>query len=187
LHSPADDPRSDHELVEAINAGDVEAFASLYRRHRDWAVSLALRFTGDHALALDVLQEAFLYLLKKFPGFELTSQLRTFLYPAVRHLAIAAHQKAGRSQSGGIELAELELPAPAATPDVTTSRDRLAAVLASLSHDHREVLLLRFVDGLSLGEIAEATEVPLGTVKSRLHHALAALRQDSRTRNLFGE
>ena len=49
----------------------------------------------------------------------------------------------------------------------------------------REVLLLRFVDGLSLAEIAEAMDIPLGTVKSRLHNALQTLRQDERTRNFF--
>jgi RNA polymerase sigma-70 factor (ECF subfamily) len=47
------------------------------------------------------------------------------------------------------------------------------------------VLLLRFVDGFSLNEIAEALEIPLGTVKSRLHHALDSLRQDGRTRKFF--
>ncbi len=186
MHPPTDDDaRDDRELVAAINDGDAEAFAVLYQRHRDWTVSLALRFTGDHSLALDVLQETFLYLLKKFPGFELTSQLRTFLYPAVRHLSIAARKKANRSQSDGTGLDEIELPAPAPAADLATARDQLAAALAGLSFDHREVLLLRFADGLDLAEIAEATKVPLGTVKSRLHHALASLRQDPRTRNLF--
>jgi RNA polymerase sigma-70 factor (ECF subfamily) len=54
-----------------------------------------------------------------------------------------------------------------------------------LSEEHREVLLLRFVDCLSLAEIAEAIEIPLGTVKSRLHNALELLRQDERTKEFF--
>lgn len=53
----------DAELVAAINQGDHAAFETLYRRHRDWTVNLAFRFTGDEALALDVMQETFLYLL----------------------------------------------------------------------------------------------------------------------------
>ena len=60
--------------------------------------------------------------------------------------------------------------------------DQLAAVLANLSDGHREVLLLRFVDGLSLAEISEALEIPLGTAKSRLHNALAMLRADPKNR-----
>ena len=61
----------------------------------------------------------------------------------------------------------------------------LAIVLASLSTEQREVLQLRFVDGLSLAEIADAMEIPLGTVKSRLHNALTSLRKDPRTKNFF--
>src|SRR5262245_58920063 len=57
----AEDPRSDEDLVALVNQGDTKAFEALYRRHRDWVANLAARFTGDHALALDVLQETFLY------------------------------------------------------------------------------------------------------------------------------
>ena len=185
LQPTHDDPRADHDLIAAVNRGDDEAFESLYRRHRDWVVHLALRFTGDHALALDVLQETFLYFLKKFPGFTLTCQLRSFLYPAVRNLALATRRKAERLQSEDGELPELEAPTPAPTGD--TARDQLAAVVAALSEAHREVLLLRFVDGLSLNEIAEALEIPLGTVKSRLHNALDALRRDQRTKEFFDQ
>ena len=95
MAAPVDDPlksnsRSDQELIAAINNGDSGAFELLYYRHRDWVVSLAYRFTGDRELALDVLQETFLYFLRKFPGFILTAQLKTFLYPAVRNLSISA-------------------------------------------------------------------------------------------------
>ena len=65
------------------------------------------------------------------------------------------------------------------------SRNDLAIALANLSEEHRETLLLRYVDGMALAEIAEATNVPLGTVKSRLHNALEALRQDKRARQYF--
>ena len=60
-----------------------------------------------------------------------------------------------------------------------------AKVLAGLPEAHREVLLMRFVDGMSLAEIAEALSVPDGTVKSRLHNAAAALRKDERTVRYF--
>ena len=175
------DCRADEELVAAANCGDAEAFAVLYHRHRDWVAKLALRFTGQPDLALDVLQETFLYLLRKFPGFTLTARLQTFLYPAVKNLAIAARRKAERFRSDPVELNDL----PAPTPQPPTRREELAQALAMLSDEHREVLLLRFVDDLSLAEIADALEVPLGTVKSRLHNALGRLRQDERTRRYF--
>lgn len=175
----------DAELVAAINQGSHTAFETLYRRHRDWTVNLAFRFTGDEALALDVMQETFLYLLRKFPGFELRASLRTFLYPAVRNLSIAARRKAGRCQAGA---GEEDILAKLAAPEVAVSgSDDLTAVLAGLTDEHREVLLLRFVDGLSLEEISVAMEIPRGTVKSRLHNALKLLRENPRTRELFGE
>lgn len=177
--------RSDQELISALNAGESSAFEALYRRHREWVVSLAFRLTQDHALALDVLQETFLYLLKKFPGFVLTAHLQTFFYPVVRNLSIAARRKAHRVQGDDMLLDNVE--APAQTPSATDHRDQLSIVLAGLSEDQREVLLLRFVDDLDLAEIGVALGIPLGTVKSRLHNALKLLRADPRTKELFEE
>ena len=179
------DARTDEALIAATNACDPEAFEVLYRRHRDWVVNLAFRFTGDRDLALDVLQDAFLYFLKKFPGFRLTCQLRSFLYPVVRHLSIAAQRKARRCQSDGTDLADLEAAKSSEATTSPSDREQLAAALAGLTEEHRETLLLRFVDGLSLKEISEALGIPLGTVKSRLHQALAVLRRDERTKAWF--
>ena len=176
---------SDQQLIAAINAGDAAAFEALYFRHRDWVVNLACRFTGSEDLALDVMQETFLYFLKKFPGFRLTANLKTFLYPAVKNLSIAARRKAGRYQSTEAEQQLLEQTATD-TPQPCRSSE-LAATLAHLSEEHREVLWLRFVDDLSLAEIAEATTIPLGTVKSRLHNALNALRRDEWAKRFFNE
>jgi RNA polymerase sigma-70 factor (ECF subfamily) len=177
------DLRNDTELIAAVNSGDVDAFEALYWRYRDWVIGLAWRFTGDSDLALDVMQETFLYLLRKFPGFRLTAKLKTFLYPAVRHLSMGARRKATRYQSKESDLQAIEALATTA-PD-SGDDAALAAVLANLPALHREVLLLRFIDELSLQEIAAAIDIPLGTVKSRLHNALATLREDPRTKSFF--
>jgi RNA polymerase sigma-70 factor (ECF subfamily) len=184
LETPSDDPRPDDTLIALINQGEMEAFEALYRRHRNWVMGLACRIAGDHNLALDVLQEVFLYVLRKFPGFRLGCQFRSFLYPAVRNLAIAAREKAARSQAGdAIELDQLE--AQPMARNNPSERVVLADALKTLPEPQREVLLLRFVDGFSLEEIGTVLEVPTGTVKSRLHHALAALRKDPRIRRYF--
>jgi len=177
------DPRSDQEIIAAINDGDTDAFEVLYYRYRDWVVGLAFRFIGDRDLALDVLQETFLYFVRKFPGFTLRAQFKTFLYPAIRNLSIAARRKAQRFQSDADEMETMD--ALVASESIASQDEPLTAALALLSGDHREVLLLRFVDGLSLAEIAEAINIPLGTVKSRLHNALACLRHDPRTKTCF--
>jgi RNA polymerase sigma-70 factor (ECF subfamily) len=177
------DALSDHDLIAAINGGDAGAFEVLYFRYRDWVVALAFRFTEDNDAALDVLQETFLYVLRKFPGFRLTANFKTFLYPAVRNLSIAARRKAQRYQATEEELNQIEnTPGPTEASSATSD---LNIVLAELPEEQREVILLRFVDGLSLNEIAEAIAIPLGTVKSRLHNALQALRRNELTKTYF--
>ncbi len=179
---PPDDPRTDQQLIAAINAGSVEAFEALYRRYRDWVVSLGMRFTGNRDDALDVMQETFSYVLRKFPGFTLTCRFKTFVYPAVKHLSIAQRDKRRRempSDSPALEQGEWT-PAPA-----QGRLDDLAAVLDGLPEIHREVVLLRFVDDLSMAEIGRALDIPAGTVKSRLHHAIAKLRDDPAVRKYF--
>jgi len=176
---PKADPRNDQQLVAAINAGDLRAFDALYYRYRDWVVRLARRFTGNGEDALDVVQETFSYVFRKFPGFHLRAQFTTFLYPVVRNLSLAAVRK---RRGGGGEEVILGVPAPQEKPG---GPGELGIVLAGLPTGQREVLLMRFVDGMSLDEIAKALGIPVGTVKSRMHNALAALRADPRTRDYF--
>lgn len=169
---PQSNSLTDHELVDAINAGDSDAFEVLYHRHKDWVLSLAYRFTGHHDDSLDVMQETFSYVVRKFPGFRLTAAMTTFLYPAVRNLSIAARRKRQRATSGDEDLDVFPKP-----ESQETDRDDFSEMLNSLSDTHREILLMRFVDDLTQPEIATALELPLGTVKSRLHHAVKAIRE----------
>jgi RNA polymerase sigma-70 factor (ECF subfamily) len=188
MNSPrTPDPRSDADLVRAINGGQSAAFDSLYYRYRDWVVRLARRFTGHDDDALDVLQDTFGYVFRKFPGFQLTASMTTFLYPVVKNLSIAARTKRHRHAPGGGDEAVLQNVANVTKADPADARPELAAVLDSLPEGQREVLLMRFVDGMSLQEIGAALAIPEGTVKSRLHNALAALRADERARKYFLE
>jgi len=174
--------KSDEELIALVNDGDADAFEALYYRYRDWVYRLAWRFTRNHADALDVVQDTFGYLLRKFPGFELTASMTTFLYPVVKHTSFAVRRKNRRFGSDDETLSEI--PAPAAKE---TSHGELAAVLRVLSDEQREVLMMKYVDDMSLKEIAAALNIPIGTVKSRLHQALQRLRNDRRTRDYFLE
>lgn len=174
--------RTDQDLIAAINRGDAEAFEVLYFRYRDWVARLALRFTHDEDLALDVMQGVFVYFMKKFPGFELRCELKTFLYPAVRNLAVGMRRKSERYVSN--EEILNEQPSPSASKE-GAGGEILLAVIHSLPEPQREVLMLRFVDGLALNEIAIALEIPLGTVKSRLHNALETLENNPATKRFF--
>lgn len=169
----------DAELVDLCNTGDrnaaADAFATLYARHKDYVLRVAFRYVRDADLALDVLQETFSYILRKFPpvgpGLILSSKLQTLLYVAAKNTAISLSRKSRQVQSTG-EVEPDDLPA-------TGYRDSgdFADLLRGLSPGQREIVTLRFVDDHSLQDIGEILDIPLGTVKSRLHHAIQAMRK----------
>ncbi len=174
---------TDSELVSALNRGDIAAFDALYDRYRDWVFTLAQRWSKNHEDALDVVQETFCYVARKFPGFELRAEFKTFLYPAVKNLSIAARRKRTRFTSGTDLLVRFAIEG--FEPPNGDAPEDLRELFERLPEGQCEVLLLRFVDDFTLDEIAAALEIPLGTVKSRLHNALRALRDDPRTRHYF--
>jgi RNA polymerase sigma-70 factor (ECF subfamily) len=73
---------TDQELIDARD------FDALYHRYRDWVAALAMRFTRNHDDAMDVVQETFTYLFRKLPELKLRAQMKSFLYPAVKHVAL---------------------------------------------------------------------------------------------------
>ncbi len=173
--------------MDAANAGNVQAFEALYERHKDWALALALRFSGDSSDAADAVQETFLHLLGRFPGFELRARMTTFLYPVVRHEALAARRRRGRLATDEAALCAVPAPTDRGGESEKEGHGELLAVLAGLPEPQREVLLLRYAHGLDESEIAELLDIPAGTVKSRAHHALRTLRADPRLRGRFLE
>ncbi len=176
----ADAEPSDGSLVARANRGDRAAFEQLYGRYRDWILAVAYRVTEDRDLAFDVLQEVVVYWLGKFPGFVLAGKVKTFLVPVVRHTALEHLRRRRRGQ--GLELPEA---LPDDRPVSLAGVADLESAVARLPPGQREVLLLHFGDGLALAEVAVALEIPLGTVKSRLGLALAALRSDGRLRRAW--
>ena len=172
------DPRSDEALVRTCNEGHPRAaagaFEALFLRHKDFVLRVALRFAPDVDTALDVLQDTFVQLLRRFPptgeGIALTAKLTTLLYPIAKNTAISAARKAGRFPLDN-DIAVDDLADEPVGEDYDLDR-----LLGGLPPGQREVLTLRFVDGLSLAEIATALGIPEGTVKSRLHTAIARLR-----------
>ncbi len=178
---------SDVELVALCNDGSsseaARAFEALYARHKDYVIRVAMRYVTDPDAALDVLQETFTYLLRKFPpagsGLTLTAQLTTLLYPVAKNSAITLRRKTERFT-----------PSANVQPDDLAAEQRpasgnLGAVLTPLSEERREVLTMRFVDDMSLQDIADALRIPLGTVKSRLHLGIKQLRDSPDVKKLL--
>ena len=134
-----------------------------------------VKITGNEADAKDVTQEVFSYFFSRFPGFELRAQLKTFLYPVVRNKSLDLIRKR-KPQAVLDDHLELE-----AHPhrDEEQERSALTTLVSDLPDFQREVVILRFVDGMQLDEIANELNIPKGTVKSRLHNALETLRKKS--------
>lgn len=165
---PSTDDRGDAELHAAYVAGDERAFAVLYHRHKSWAFAVARRFSDDRDAALDVLQDAFAYVVRSADRVVLRGELRPLLYPVLRRLA--RDRRARDERARPLE----DAPEPAVLPGLP---DEVREHFRKLGPLQQEVLALRFADDLELSEIAACLDVPLGTVKSRLHNALRALRE----------
>lgn len=147
-----------------------------------------MRFTGQNDLAMDVLQETFVYLARKLAAgpMVLTARLTTFLFPVVKNLSIKILQKSRRMGSSLEEMPDSALPqASDADPSIAARQAELETLVDSLPDHQKQVLLMRFVDDLTLGEIALLLKIPVGTVKSRLHLAIAALKRDPAIERYF--
>lgn len=194
----ADDAPSDLDLVLRANAGDARAFEALYERYRDWILRSARAVTGREDLAADVLQDVVLYWLGLFPGFTLQGKVTSFLHPCVRHASLEVLRRRGivveaapRDAAAGSSTTRgfgAEPPGAPPTEAPTRARvevDELRRAVDALPLEQREVLHLAVTEGVSMPEIAKSIGVPVGTVKSRLHHALAKLRENDSLRKSF--
>ncbi len=176
---------SDEKLVELCNHGDAasaeSAFNVLYERHKQFVLKTARSIVHDDGLALDALQETFVYLLRQFPptgeGLTLTARLTTYLYPIARNTAISQWRKAARL-AGSVDADELPAMQEQSGSDVE-------AALRELTFERREIVTMRFLRDMSLKDIAAALDIPLGTAKSRLHAAVEQLRKSPEVRQFF--
>lgn len=170
----------DRELVDRAQGGDLAAFEQLVERHRDVVHRVARRVVGRHD-ADDVSQDAFLRAFHRLERFRGEGTFRSWLLQITYNTALNAAERSRREPAEASEdLAETN---PATEPDRVPAerlerrerRERLEMKLGALRPAHRSVLVLRDVEGLSYEEIAQLTEMPLGSVKGRLHRARAEL------------
>jgi RNA polymerase sigma-70 factor (ECF subfamily) len=161
---------SEASLVRAAQAGSERAVEELFARHWPDAYRAALLIAHDRAAAEDIAQEAFLAALRALPRFDRRRPLRPWLHRIVVNRAIDW----ARARKLRAEVDFDVLPEAAAPPDVT-GLGEVGAALARLSPEHRAVVVMRYLLEFTPGEIAEALELPRGTVNSRLRRGLDAL------------
>jgi len=178
---------SDEDLLARVKAGDESSLGALVERYRRPLFGYLHRMLGDAAEAEDVFQETFLRVVKHLPRFEEGRRVKPWVYAIASNLVKNVYrsrkyrEKASIDQEGeaGEPLsASLAALSQAAPPELVSAGERAQAVreaVARLSPSSRDALVLFYFQGLSYDEIAQTLEVPLGTVKSRIHNALSKL------------
>ena len=182
-HSSAEiSRRRERAWVRAAQAGSEDAFGELFRHHWHGAYRAAYLVARDAAAAEDIAQEAFLAAVRALDRFDRRRPFGPWLHRIVVNRAIDW----ARSRSIRREVATREDAEPATDdegqPGAAPSglSDDVATAIASLSPEHRAVVVLRYVLDYSPGEIARILELPRGTVNSRLRRALDRLSEELR-------
>ncbi len=170
------------ELVRAAAKGRTDAFEELVRLHEKKVYALTLRMCGNHEDARDAAQEAFLSAWRGLPSFRGEAGFSTWLYRLASNAAIDQLRRNRRQrEEASLDAGEMDTPDQSPGPQEAAEGSELqravADGLASLSEDHRRILLLREYQELSYDEIAQTLDMDLGTVKSRISRARRALRK----------
>jgi RNA polymerase sigma-70 factor (ECF subfamily) len=165
---------SDAALVRAAQGGSERAVEELFARHWPDAYRAALLISHDRAAAEDIAQEAFLSALRALPRFDRQRPLRPWLHRIVVNRAIDWTRARRLRQEVDVD-ALPEPAAPAAGHDLGLGLGELGVMLARLTPEHRAVVVMRYLLELTPGEIADALDLPRGTVNSRLRRGLDAL------------
>ncbi len=167
---------SDWKWLDRALKGDETAWRWLVEKHASSLVRMAFMISGSSAASQDMVQDAFIGMFRKPPRHR-DGSFKAYISTVVYHLALKEKRRSGR----GISLEEAEPESRADSPleeVLTRERDRtIAAIIGSLDSAHRDVLLLRFYGGHSYETIARMTDMPLGTVKSRIFYAVKTCRE----------
>ena len=179
--------KGDHDLVRRVQAGDTAAFRALFDKYHRRAFAVAMGVVKNQDDALDAVQEAFVKVHKNIHKFQGSSSFYTWLYRIVMNVSIDHVRRTSRRKSLDFDERALHEESEVAgdgalVPSVTDANPgkvalrrelgwAIQAALQELPEHHRAVIVLREIEGMSYEEMAEALEVPKGTVMSRLFHA----------------
>jgi RNA polymerase sigma-70 factor (ECF subfamily) len=169
-------PEGDAALLRRVAAGDAASLGQLYEGYAGRLFGYLYRLAGDRMTAEEILQDTMLAVWRSAATFEGRSTVSTWLFGIARR---QAHNRL-RGRASPEAIVDLpERPDQSAGPDelaiAAVGGTPVAVAIDRLPDHHREVIALVFVAGLPLADVAEVLAIPVGTVKSRLHHARAAV------------
>ena len=169
---------SDFELIGQAKKHDLPALTAIYDRYNQALYYFALHLLGDPSQAEDCVSETFSRLLKAFQaGNGPTDNLKAYLYSSAHHWVIDQYR---RQPLAGLELMD-ELPetrhnSPSEQAELNINGQKIRAALGRITNEQRQVVILRFVEGWELDEIAASLKKPVGAIKALQHRAIASLR-----------
>jgi RNA polymerase sigma-70 factor (ECF subfamily) len=169
-------------LIEAILAGDTAAFGQLVGHYQDRLYNALLRVLGSAEDARDVVQDAFVQAFVKLDTFRGSSAFYTWLYRIAFNLAMSHHRR--RRPTTSLDIVKADCgheptdgqPAPEIRLAQRERAELVHAALAELSAEHRQIIVLRELEGCRYDQIADILQLPVGTVRSRLFRARLQLR-----------
>lgn len=178
---------TDEELILEFQQNNTEAaFEILVSRFKNPLINYVFRFLGDYEACVDVVQETFIKVYRYKDSYSSIAKFSTWIYTIAGNLARTEYQKRKRRQSYSIddygdEHQTYEIPDENYRPDTITDsgiKDELIQkALLKVSESYREAVVLRDIQGLSYEEIAEISDVNVGTVKSRINRGRAQLQK----------
>jgi RNA polymerase sigma-70 factor, ECF subfamily len=175
------DIRDDKELISRLQAGDLDALGDLYDKYRHQIYRTALAITHDPSAAEDILQECFLRVHHYAHRIDGNLPIAPWLYRVTVNLTYTwAKHKTSKNLSLEVFIEQLVSPSGHA-PDMTVERvelsEKVQQAIGSLPFGQKVVIVLYYMNEMSLKEIAEILDCPIGTVKSRLFHARENLKE----------
>lgn len=181
-------PIDDSSLVRRCQTGDLIAFDLLVDRYQEKVFNSVYRMVGHYEDARDLTQDAFLKALAGLENFRGGSSFYTWIFRIAANAAISWRRKSGRTTAADFGSGELPLPgatvgagagpaAPGQAAEASEAASEVQRALVKLDPEFRAALVLKDIEGCDYEEIAEILEVPLGTVKSRIHRARMEMRK----------
>ncbi len=170
----------DELLVLRCQEGDGDALRSLITRWQPRLGGLASRLIGDREAARDIVQDAWLAIVRGIKRLDDPARFRSWAYRIVTNKCVDWTRRRIAQRSATRELqktAAMRCDPPSGDESAESDVGLLRVALAALPGEQRAILSLHYLDGMSIAEIADALGIPAGTVKSRLHHARNRLRQ----------
>ena len=167
----------ERELVERCRSGDERAFQELVDRHKDLVFALIARTVQDRSRAEDLAQDVFLRVHRGLPYFRGEARLSTWIYRIVANVCLQDHGRALKTSS--LDEARAGQAVSVADRQFTDLevRDRLEKAIARLPANYRLLIAAHYLRGVQYEELAEALQLPLGTVKTQLYRAKQQLRR----------